>query len=91
MAMWRRTDHDSVEEQMKLAKFKFASLTWPWWTYMWGGLMMGLYAGAWLGKVDWYTAPWLWIVPPVCIFIAYLPDAVVDIAGAVRRYREAAK
>ena len=41
--------------------------------------------------MDWYAALWLWIVLPMCIVIGFLPDAVVDIAGAVRRYREATK
>ena len=74
---------------MKLGKL--ASPTWPWWTCMWGGFMMGLYAGAWLGHVDWYAAPWLWLFAPACIPIAFLPDAFADIAGAMRRYRQAAK
>jgi len=75
---------------MKLG-FKFSAPVWPWWNGVWGGFALGLYACAWLEKVDWNRAPMLWILPPICIFVSFLPEAFVDITRNVRRFRRAAK
>jgi uncharacterized membrane protein YoaK (UPF0700 family) len=60
---------------------------------VWFGLCLGVGAGIWIGiwieeKSAWLTASF--VIFPSLTFIAFLPQAVQQIAVGVRRFRSAA-
>ena len=78
--------------------FRELKLTWPlfraWWSGLWVGVAVGIYAGLWFSQSRWIDMPFRllwWVIPGSCLFIAFLPRTVFQISEGVGRYRAAAR
>ncbi|HSZ54567.1 MAG TPA: hypothetical protein VK797_02825 [Tepidisphaeraceae bacterium] len=68
---------------------------WPWWNGLWTGVFIGCIGGAFVAHGRWLDDPFaglfMLLGTSVGLFVAWLPDMVVEIYQQVQRYRDAAK